>query len=459
MEGWIKLHRGLVDNQLWRCEPFTRGQAWVDLLLLANFNHSYFFKRGVKIEVERGQVARSEVELADRWKWSRTKVRKFLNDLEKEQQIEQYKTNVTQLITVVNYNYYQEKEQQHGQQKDSRKTAEKQQKNTLEEGEEREESKESEEDNIHPLQDVSENPSDPLSVNTENSIFSLDNSSADRKPSQKDKKAVTGEKQSKAVDYEAILNLYHQECPSFNRIVKLSDARKAKIRTRLDEMPEGIETLRTVFRKMEASDFCKGENDSGWKATFDWLIENTNNWLKVIEGNYDNKPQADHSNIHQSKSFRRGGTIDPNDQIFCGLLKSYSNTLLSNLNNTDFPMLNPEYIELAKAFQALFRANLQEAGAATTTADNATGASVDDIRMLIENDKYTIGDLHAVYSFLQKDAFWKQNILSTSNLREKMAQLKLKIYNGNGNSRTNNKEATSWSELAQIVADSFANRS
>lgn len=122
-------------------------------------------------------------------------------------------------------------------------------------------------------------------------------------------------------------------------------------------------------------------------------------------------------------------------------------------------MLNPEYIELAKAFQALFRANLQEAGAATTTADNATGASVDDIRMLIENDKYTIGDLHAVYSFLQKDAFWKQNILSTSNLREKMAQLKLKIYNGNGNSRTNNKEATSWSELAQIVADSFANRS
>jgi hypothetical protein len=114
---------------LWRCEPFTRGQAWVDLLLLANFEHSFFFKRGVKIEVDRGQVARSEVELADRWKWSRTKLRKFLNDLEKEQQIEQHKSNVSQLLTIVNYDSYQEK-------RTADDTAERQQKNTLKEEEE-----------------------------------------------------------------------------------------------------------------------------------------------------------------------------------------------------------------------------------------------------------------------------------------------------------------------------------
>jgi hypothetical protein len=145
-QGWIKLFRSLTDNPIWRSEPFTRGQAWVDLLLLANFDRSYFFKRGVKIVVERGQVARSEVELADRWKWSRTKVRKFINDLEKEQQIEQQKTNVTQLLTIVNYNFYQEKEQQTGQQKDSRKTPERQQKNTLKEEQENKEGKEFKED-------------------------------------------------------------------------------------------------------------------------------------------------------------------------------------------------------------------------------------------------------------------------------------------------------------------------
>lgn len=128
--GWIKLHRKIQDNPLWRCEPFTRGQAWVDLLLLANHNDNFFYKRGVKVDIQRGQVGVSEVGLSDRWKWSRNKVRKFLNDLEKEQQIKQQKTNVTQIVTIINYSQYQEKEQQTEQQKDTKRTAEGQQKDT-----------------------------------------------------------------------------------------------------------------------------------------------------------------------------------------------------------------------------------------------------------------------------------------------------------------------------------------
>jgi hypothetical protein len=125
MEGWIKLYRQLFDNTLWLSEPFTRGQAWIDLLLLANYEPSFYYKRGNKINIERGQIGRSEVELSDRWHWSRTKLRKYLNDLEKEQQIIQHKSTVTLIITVVNYDKYQEKEQQVRQQKNSRKTAEK----------------------------------------------------------------------------------------------------------------------------------------------------------------------------------------------------------------------------------------------------------------------------------------------------------------------------------------------
>ena len=121
VDGWVKIHRCLQDNPLWSCEKFTRGQAWIDLILLANHKDSFFYKRGVKIDVTRGQCGRSEVELADRWKWSRTKVRKFLKDLEKEQQIKQQKTNVSLVVTILNYNKYQEKEQQ----KDTKKTPEK----------------------------------------------------------------------------------------------------------------------------------------------------------------------------------------------------------------------------------------------------------------------------------------------------------------------------------------------
>jgi len=130
MEGWIKLHRKLSDNPLWTCEPFTRGQAWVDLVLLANHEYGFFYKRGVKIEVQRGQVGVSEIGLSDRWKWSRSKVRKFLKDLEKEQQTIQQKTNITQIVTIVNYDLYQSKEQQTIQQKDSKKTTKEQQKDT-----------------------------------------------------------------------------------------------------------------------------------------------------------------------------------------------------------------------------------------------------------------------------------------------------------------------------------------
>lgn len=129
-EGWISLHRKLQDNPLWYSESFTRGQAWVDLLLLANHEYGYFYKRGVKIEIQRGQVGMSELGLSERWKWSRSKVRKFLKELEKEQQIEQQKSNVTQVVTIINYDLYQKKEQQTIQQKDTKRTPKEHQKDT-----------------------------------------------------------------------------------------------------------------------------------------------------------------------------------------------------------------------------------------------------------------------------------------------------------------------------------------
>lgn len=130
MEGWIKLHRQLLESDLWRSEAFSKGQAWVDLILLANHKDSFFYKRGVKIDVKRGQLARSSVELSDRWKWSRSKVMKFLKDLKKEQQISITVSTVTQVVTVINYDNYQQKEQQTGQQKNSKRTAKEQQKDT-----------------------------------------------------------------------------------------------------------------------------------------------------------------------------------------------------------------------------------------------------------------------------------------------------------------------------------------
>lgn len=123
MDGWIKLHRKLSENPFWLCEPFSRGQAWVDLLMLANHKRAFFYIRNIKITLNRGQVGWSQPKLAERWGWSRTKVKKFLKDLAEEQQIKQDKNTIIQVITIVNFHEYQE----NGQQKSSRRAAEEQQ--------------------------------------------------------------------------------------------------------------------------------------------------------------------------------------------------------------------------------------------------------------------------------------------------------------------------------------------
>jgi len=41
--GFIILQRKITENWLWLSEPFSKSQAWVDLLLLANHSNGSFF--------------------------------------------------------------------------------------------------------------------------------------------------------------------------------------------------------------------------------------------------------------------------------------------------------------------------------------------------------------------------------------------------------------------------------
>lgn len=107
MDGDVKLHRKICQKDLWLEEPFTKGQAWVDMILLASHRDTSFSIRGVKVNLKRGQLGWSEVKLSERWRWSRNKVRRFLRGMEMEQQIEQQKNGVTSIITLKNYDLYQ----------------------------------------------------------------------------------------------------------------------------------------------------------------------------------------------------------------------------------------------------------------------------------------------------------------------------------------------------------------
>ena len=107
--GWIKLHRNSFNNKLYFSEPFTRWQAWCDLVLLANHKDGLFSIRGVMVKVKRGQVGHGIETISKRWKWSRGKVERFMRFLEDDsiKQIERQKNNVTTLISIVNYEKYQ----------------------------------------------------------------------------------------------------------------------------------------------------------------------------------------------------------------------------------------------------------------------------------------------------------------------------------------------------------------
>lgn len=129
-QGWISIYRGIQTSWLWDEKPFTKGQAWIDLLLLANYQEKKFLLGNETIEVNTGDIITSEVRLSARWGWSRTKVRSFLSLLEKEHMITQKKDSKKTAINIVNYSKFQDTQTAKKQQKDSKKTAKEQQKDT-----------------------------------------------------------------------------------------------------------------------------------------------------------------------------------------------------------------------------------------------------------------------------------------------------------------------------------------
>lgn len=108
--GWISIHRKIQDNKIWEDKPFSRGQAWIDLLLLANHEDNKIIFNGSLVEIKRGEKITSLRKLSERWGWSITKVKKFLNLLSNENMIIYKSDNKKTTYSIVNYDVYQDNE-------------------------------------------------------------------------------------------------------------------------------------------------------------------------------------------------------------------------------------------------------------------------------------------------------------------------------------------------------------
>lgn len=108
-EGYIKVGRQLQHHWLWEDKPFSKGQAWIDLILMANYETKKFVYKNEVIEGQRGSVYRSITYLANRWGWSRKKTKCFLSQLENDKMVTTKVTTHGTTISIVKYSDFQDK--------------------------------------------------------------------------------------------------------------------------------------------------------------------------------------------------------------------------------------------------------------------------------------------------------------------------------------------------------------
>ncbi|MCD8882612.1 DnaD domain protein [Mammaliicoccus sciuri] len=129
MAGWISLHRSIENHWLYEEDrKFSKFEAWIDLLLMVNHKDNKTIMDGKLVTVKRGQRITSLRKLGDRWKWSLTKVDSFLRLLEQDKMIVVKKDTKKTLVTIVNYDVYQNVDLEKRHRKDSEKTQKEQRK-------------------------------------------------------------------------------------------------------------------------------------------------------------------------------------------------------------------------------------------------------------------------------------------------------------------------------------------
>ena len=104
---------------------------------------------------------------------------------------------------------------------------------------------------------------------------------------------------------------------NLRKIRTMGSGRKKKLATRMRE-PAFADNWPEIITKVAESAFCTGHNDRGWEADIDWLLENDENYVKVLEGKYDrsNGRASDSSDPpgpsdEQSRAAMQGMTVNP----------------------------------------------------------------------------------------------------------------------------------------------------
>lgn len=129
MDGWIKLHRKILDNPI-VCKDSDHIAVWTYLLLNATHKEYPTVFKGIKIILQPGQLITGRKVIAEKFNISESKVQRILKSFEIEQQIEQQNGNKNRLVSILSWIDYQDSEQQNEHLVNNKRTTTEQQVNT-----------------------------------------------------------------------------------------------------------------------------------------------------------------------------------------------------------------------------------------------------------------------------------------------------------------------------------------
>ena len=270
MAIWIKIFRELLQWEWF--EKAEMVQLFIYLLLKASCED----KQWQGITVKRGQLVTSNGSMRRDLKLSEQQIRTCIKRLISTGEITYQSTNRYVIITICNYDKYQEN-------KSVANEPINEQANNLPTSEQR-----AINEQTTTSKEIKNIRNKEISISED-----IDTKKSRKAASPSASNEAQAEEPAEKIPFAEIKNLWNSTCTGFARLVVISDNRRNKIRNRVAEMggvEKALPIIKTIFEKAQASSFLKGDNKRGWKASFDWFFENDKNWVKVFEGNYDEKP-------------------------------------------------------------------------------------------------------------------------------------------------------------------------
>ena|SRR3712207_1364942 len=263
-QGWIKLHRKILDSPLWKDCTLQQKVVMITLLLMANHEPKKWIYNGEEFTCKAGQFVTSlkSIQQEAGQDISIMQIRTSLAKFEKFGFLTSKSTNKNRLITIVNWDLYQSESKDITSNLTSNQQATNKQLTT----------------NKNVRMKECKN-----SIRDTKYVSLNDNDTVDIVENSKD------EKLNMQSQIDEVIKAWNS-IDGMRKVVKVGKGTKRYnlLVARINEY--GIDKVLECVFNVQRSSFLKGyTSKDGWSADFDWIILPAN-FTKVLEGKYTDKP-------------------------------------------------------------------------------------------------------------------------------------------------------------------------